>query len=373
MSTKTNVSLEELIDIMDDENPAFSPDIEEPKKVPQDNLDDDTTIKDSTDDSEDGDTDYSDDDSDDGSDDESNDDSSNSTFTTDDEDEDTNIYTQHYQILKESGLVFEEDEAQPFDGSPDALAKVIEKTREEIWDKTAEALWSSLPEDFKPLLEYALSGGKDVTKFLTTVKPKTELTKLDVTQAEDQKEILKQYYKRTTKYTDERINKLIDKAALTDTLYEDATEAYEELKELYEADVKQIAIEEQRAQQEKEQKEAQLRKVYSETIDKVEFIPKERKNKVKAYLFNVQVYDEEPDTQFNRTLKLISNNPEHLVQLADVLMSYDPKKGLTLDRIAKVEATKATKSLKDKLQAITQPTKKLLGGTPRKSSGDQFD
>ena len=223
------------------------------------------------------------------------------------------------------------------------------------------------------MLEYALSGGKDVTKFLDAVQPKLELEKLDVTQAEDQKQILRQYYRKTTKYGEDRIEKLVDKAALTDSLYEDAAEAFEELEQITEAEVKQLAIEEQRRKQEEQQKEEKLRKVYAETIDKVEFIPKERKNKVKAYLFNVQVYDDQPDTQFNRTLKLISNNPEHLVQLADVLMSYDSKKGLTLDRIAKVESTKATKSLKDKLQAITQPTKKLLGGTPRKSSDEKFD
>jgi hypothetical protein len=365
MSTKTTTSLEDMLDFMDDD---YSPE-----------NDNDDVDFDNNDDSDDDDDQDDPEDRDDDQDEPEpqpaktkSEPKSEPTKTDEDDEEGGSVYKQHFEILKESGLVF--DDETEFDGSAESLADIIEQTKEEIWDRTAQALWGALPDDFKPLLEYALSGGNDITQFLEAVRPKAELDQLSIDTAEGQKEILTRYYERTTNYTPDKIRKLVEKTALTDTLYEDAVEAYEELKEISEADLKQLAIQEQKARQEAEKREEQMRKIYAETIDKVDFIPKDRKNKVKAYLFNVQVYEDEPDTQFNRTLKLISANPEHLVQLADVLMSYDPKKGITLDRVAKVESTKATKTLKEKLQAITQPTKNLgMGSTMRSSSGEKFD
>lgn len=289
----------------------------------------------------------------------------------DDEYKDLNIYAQHYHILKASGLIDSQEDVNIEDA--DSLVEVIEKAKSNIFEQTANSMWEALPDDFKPLLEYALAGGNDLKKFLSTAEQKLNYEEIDLSTAENQKAVIREFYKKTTNYSDDRINKLIDKAALTDSLYEDAEESLNELKEISAAELAKLA-QEQAAQQEAQRiKEEQMRKVFADTIEKVEFIPKDRKGKVKGYLLNVQVYDGEPDTQFNRTLKMISANPEHLVQLADVLMSYDEKKGLTLDRITKIESTKATKSLKDKLQSITQTSPAGKGAHQKPSNAFSWD
>lgn len=289
----------------------------------------------------------------------------------DDKYKDLNVFAQHYEILKASGLVSDEDETQIEDA--DTLISAIEKAKSAIYEQTAQSMWESLPEDFRPLLEYALAGGADLKKFLSTAASKINLDEIDISTAENQKAIIREFYKKTTKYSNDRIDKLVDKAAITDSLYEDAEESLQELKQIATQELTALA-EQQAAEQEAVRKrEEQMRKVFAETVDKVEFIPQDRKGKVKGYLLNVQVYEGEPDTQFNRTLKMISANPEHLVQLADVLMSYDAKKGLTLDRITKIESTKATKSLKDKLQSITQVNPAGKGAHQKPSNAFSWD
>lgn len=67
------------------------------------------------------------------------------------------------------------------------------------------------------------------------------------------------------------------------------------------------------------------------------------------------------DTDFSRTIKKISANPEHLVQLADILADYDEEKGLDLKRFLKKGKTEATKTLKERLEEVTDSKTKVTG------------
>lgn len=69
----------------------------------------------------------------------------------------------------------------------------------------------------------------------------------------------------------------------------------------------------------------------------------------------------ETDTDFSRTIKKISANPEHLVQLADILADYDEEQGLDLKRFLKKGKTEATKTLKERLEEVTDAKTKVTG------------
>lgn len=60
-------------------------------------------------------------------------------------------------------------------------------------------------------------------------------------------------------------------------------------------------------------------------------------------------------TQFQRAMSQITNNPEHLVQLADILADYNPKKGFSFERRDKQLQTGAARTFREILHSKADP------------------
>lgn len=276
---------------------------------------------------------------------------------------DDSIYNQYYNILRDNEFLLTSDDFK-FDGTPESLAEAIEQSKQNLRLKTAETVMGELPEDFKPLFEYAINGGTDLKAYLDTYK-EVDLKDLEVKgKPENQRRVLTEYFKRTSNYTDDKISRMIDSLHATGHLESEAETALSELKDIGEEERTRL-IEEQKARTEQEIAEnKKFRENITKKISESEYIQDLRKSKVKAFLFNIQEFEGgNKETQFNRVLKNIASNPEHLVQMADLLLDYDNKKGFTLDRFTRRAATKGAKTLKDQLQSITNNRNNINEGT----------
>ena len=291
---------------------------------------------------------------------------------TDDEPDAANVYSSYYELLQENGLVFTDEEFE-FDGSAEALATAIEQTKKNLNSAVAAALYEKLPEEFKPVLTYALNGGQNINEFLSVVASASDIDTLDVNTPAGQKAILARYYAETTPFDEAKIQKLVQKSELAETLEDDAQEALETLQELKTKKANELIEQQEQAQVESERVAEEQRKQIQSLIDEAEFIKTNRKGKVKAFIFNALTNSQgQQDTQFRSTIAQIASNPEHLVQLADLLLDYDPKTGISLERFKSAAQSSATKSLKEKLEEAASAKSKVSGKGGRRKA-DDFD
>lgn len=94
-------------------------------------------------------------------------------------------------------------------------------------------------------------------------------------------------------------------------------------------------------------------------------LPKEKKQRVvDAIMKPVRTQGGYETTEFNMILNTVQSNPEHIIQLASLLVDYSPEKGFSLDKItSKKENTKAVKNFREKLAAldVSSPIGKTRG------------
>lgn len=280
-------------------------------------------------------------------------------------------YQAIYDEMMEQGALFVGEDFE-FDGTAEGLQKAINYTKQNLQGALAQNLWQSLPEDFKPALEYALAGGTDIQGFLQASAP-MDVENVNLENVSEQRRVMQEFYTKTTQYSPERIQQMIERHDKAGTLQEDAETALEDLRGIREQE-KQLMIQEaaqRKAQIEEQQR--QFRRAMAQTIEKSDFIAKPRKNKVRNFLFNVLEREDGQDTDFNRVLRTISQNPEHLAQLADVLYDYSPDEGLSLKRVEKSAEGKAAKSLKQRLDAALETKAKVTGRGSKVTKSDSFD
>lgn len=281
-------------------------------------------------------------------------------------------YTEYFNLLKENNLLHVNEDFT-FDGTVLGLENAIIQTKENLQGAVAQALWEKLPEDFRPLLEYAIQGGTDVQAFLNTFQS-NDLSNIELEgNTENQREVLKRYFSTTTKYDTDKINRMVERLYMTGEMETEAVSALAELKEIEQSSRFELVETQKKQKEEYEQQQKQFREDISSLIGGSSYIEPPRQNKVRSFLFNVSSVSGDTDTQFNRTLKNIAANKEHLVQLADILLDYDPKTGIKLDRIQRKESTKATQSLRQKLEEITSNTKTKVTGASSKTDTNRFD
>jgi hypothetical protein len=183
---------------------------------------------------------------------------------------------------------------------------------------------------------------------------------------------MRQYYKSTSSYPDAKIKKFIDRLDENDELESEAHDALKELNELQEAQRQRLLQEDQaRINEEKTRYEQQVELINS-NIEKYK-AEDARKNKIKSMFFNpIKGDDGNELTVFSHKINNIVKNPEHLVQLADLLLEYDSSKGFDFDRLQALHQTKKVKTLKE-LITEGEKTPKKASGTTLSSSDKNWD
>ena len=269
------------------------------------------------------------------------------------------LINRYYEFAIQSKLL-EVPEDFEFTGDLAQLEQAHAYTEKARDARSVERVFEALPEDFKPLFDYALSGGSSIKDFLDHYGPDA-LDNFNEDSTSDQKRVLTEHYRKFTNFSDERIERLISLLP-EDELKQASLDAFTELKADKEAKklefLKQTAAAAEQAKQESEQRALSL----SKAIDDTNSIHPQRKNKIKSFFFEPVNVAGEQTTAFNHTIQLILSNPEHQAQLADILLEYNKDEGFTQDRLEKRKTTNASQNFRKLVRTA-------LAGKPQASSG----
>lgn len=187
--------------------------------------------------------------------DENNQDGEGADSSSDEQDKDTDdsspSLAPYARLLVDEG-VLPNLNLEEFDGTAEGL---IEAARNEV-NSGVQAYKQSLPEEVQRFIE-GYESGVDLDQLVNFTKERTkynEITEDTLSQNEDlQKQLVRDYYKRTSKFSDERIEKTIERVADLGELEDEAKASLNELVEL------QSQEEEQAKLQAREQQEAIIR------------------------------------------------------------------------------------------------------------------
>lgn len=269
----------------------------------------------------------------------------------------------YFEFLKKNNLLFVKEDFE-FDGSSEKLAEAQDQTLETYKDSAFKAIMNALPEKIQNLVNYSLEGGTNYEPFLK------ENTGFDISTDEGKEAAIRYFYKNTANWDDKRIDKHLSRLD-DDDLAEEATEALLEIEEYNKVQQAELVKAQQLAKQELEEKQKAFQANIRSVIDKVGYIENTRKNSIKNFMFNTIRKSDGILTDYQRTLQNIQSNPEHLAQLADLLMDYDKEKGISYNRFERKAKTTLTRDLKTHLdQTVADKVPSLV---PGKNSKDDID
>lgn len=173
----------------------------------------------------------------------------------------------------------------------DSMEGFVELLKDIVKENSTPNFASQEVEDFN---EYLSRGGDPKTFFnLYYNGQDMDYESLDLSKMANQKMVLENYYKETTKFSQDKINKLIQSSIANDEIEDDVKEAIETLKVKSEENKKQL-IESQKYQQERELKEYQaqrqqeIRFIESASVKELGFdIPKQEREQLVSFVYGV--------------------------------------------------------------------------------------
>lgn len=281
--------------------------------------------------------------------------------TTDDEDAKA-----YFEYLKQVQILDVPEDFE-FENNADSIQKALEITRNNLTAKVAQQFWNRLPDDFKPLFQYGLSGGKNIQEYLAATAS-VEVEDLDINDPISQKSVIRSYYRLVNpKLSEEQVDKRIDRLEEIADLEEEAKDAIEYLKTHKKEQTE--ALIRQTQDQEKARLDAakQELETYSKLIEEDKEFDALRKSRLKSFLFSPI----NNSTGFENALDSIYDNPQHKIQLANILADYDPKIGFNFEKIQKKLEKQATRSVKEMLNKNVDAKQKLPSATT--SGKEDFD
>jgi len=276
-----------------------------------------------------------------------------------------------FNYLKEKQALMLPDDFQ-FNGSEEEFEKALEYSKQIKEQTTFNELLDALPEDYKNTILFGLQSGKPLKEFFEYTNA-LSLDNVDLANKADQISLLQRYYTQVANFPQERADKLIQSLDRSGELAEAAVEYYEELKQYESARAEELIVQEQERREAEARRAYQIRTTIANAIDTTPVIPDTRKAAVKSFLFNEVAKGKEVTTNYNRVLASIQNNPEHMAQLADILMDYDSNRGIVLDRFNNQVKSNAVKSIKQQLLDAKSNIKPTVSGTPGAPPSQNFD
>lgn len=275
--------------------------------------------------------------------------------TNPEEDELREMLKRNYQLLASQGAI-DVDEDFEFDGSPQALKEAFEKTKEKRFKEVSDQVWELLPR----IIE-----GREQDYV-------TDFNKLDLSDEDTQRELIYNDLKVNTKFSEERIRQLVERTADMGMLAEESQGALMRLKDHQEELRKEAAQQALDAQKQREQEFQQRRSTVQDAIKDSSAIHGKRKTKVEAFMFNPIKRGDQIETDYHRKLKIIANNPQFEVELANFIYDFDEKKGFDYSRVSKKAKSKQVDEFEEQLNSIFSIKDKMTGKPPTDSS-DNFD
>lgn len=277
----------------------------------------------------------------------------------------------YVEFLKQNNLIVLPEDLE-FTGKPEDLEKIFEHTKVAREEEAIDKVFSALPEDFKPLFDYALAGGTSLKDYLS-VHINDGVNDLDLTKVEDQKKIIARHYKATTEFNDEKINRLVSLISDEDDLRLEAEECYRELSTIKEAEKVALLEQAQRDRESAKQKAEQQTLALTKAVDTTSTIHPQRKQKVRSFFFDPINVEGNTTTGFNYAVQSILANPEHQAQLADILLEYNPASGFSGERLEKRFKSRAASSFQETLEKALNPKRAQKASNQKSPNSSNFD
>lgn len=260
-------------------------------------------------------------------------------------DEDSDLISFNYNYLKEQGALMLPDDYE-FDGTEEGLQKAIQDSDNYRNQLVANAIYEQMPtEEGKALFQYLYNGGDNIQEFVQKFSDSLSIDKEKATLTQ-KKQLLTDYYKRTTRFSDDRIQRELDRLEDSMDLDKEFESAYEELENLQQEERQAFLKEQEKQKAQAEKEQAEYTKNFQKAFEKAD-LPKATKERIAAY-FNPVEYGGQEVLEYQKVTSEIQQNPEHFIQFLSLLSTYDPKKGFSLDAPSK--ETKNAKSLKEALK-----------------------
>lgn len=203
-------------------------------------------------------------------------------------------------------------------------------------------------EEEQRFAEYLANGGKPEDYAKVYYNEEADYENFEIKSPTDQKKVLMDYYKRTTKFSDDKISKFIKALDDAGEIEDEAKSALDELKQFQEEDKQQL-LEQQRKQKEEQKKqEEQLREELKSQIsekDKIASLPFSKKERDGFYEFLTKP-DKDGLTAYQR---MYQEDPFLQVELA-ALAYKQVHKGKS--KAAQTEATKKLRKQLNKMSTV---------------------
>ena len=261
----------------------------------------------------------------------------------------------NYSLLSSQGVLDVNDDFE-FDGTSGSLKAALEQTKENIHKSVSDNIWELLPE--------IIAGRED--DYLTN------LDNVDLSNEDTQRQVVYNDLKINTKFGEDRIKQLVDRTADMGMLAEEAQGSLVRLKE-YQENLRQEAAQQAlNTAKEREQEFVTRRNTIQSAIKDSSAIHGKRKNKVEAFMFNSIKRGEDVDTDYHRKLKVIANNPQFEVELANFIYDFDEEKGFDYSRVSKKKTSTQVDAFEQQLNTIFSIKDKVTGKPPT-TSGDDFN
>lgn len=261
---------------------------------------------------------------------------------------------QWFSFYKERGLIAEDVEEEELEDFDSLLEKAQEK---QLADTNAfiESYKAALPKKIRDLVEVWEEGAEEeaFNKIVSIKKEQVKLDKLDdesiKSNKELQKNVVREYMLKTTKLSEEKINKHIDRLDSIEELEEEAISAGKELKDIFLEEENQIKTQSKlKAKEDADRvikQKNQIKEYISKTknvIDDIDVTTKE-KEEIENYIFNPVAKDQNGNPIFY-IQKLMMEDPTGMAFKLNYLAVAT--KGFTdWSKITKKAVTKAAKQI----------------------------
>lgn len=259
------------------------------------------------------------------------------------------LFRNHFNLLKEAGLIYAEDLELNEDASN--IEEVLQQNEMARTQLIAEQLVENMPDKLKQIVQYGLSGGDNLDQFFQIEKQIGEFTH-DISTEQGQEAVLIEYLK--SKGNDDfAISAIVDRAKDDRKLEDLAKSAYTSIKDDFEKKKQTLIEESKRKAQQQEQLTKERHNQVIETIKKQDKWNQKAKEEIYSLIYKPdQKYD--GNSYIGAVLNKISSTPEHLVQFAKLITDqYDFEKGFNITDVQE-QSNKIKNGLREQLGAVLQ-------------------
>lgn len=292
--------------------------------------------------------------------------------------------TEQFSTLKELGYLFLPED-YPVPANDEEFEKAVSDSETYRRNAVLNEVWEGLPDEGRKLLEYMLQGGTDIKSFKDTFTKGLDLTKIDLSEKDHQKQVLKELYIKKG-FSPEKAEKQINILDNMLELEDEAKDAFEELKEIDRKEKEDLL---KTAKQKKEEKDREAQERYNvlvQTLQKSDdfgggyTIGSKAKPKALESLFkSVKTPEGKVMSDFNYRLhEVVLQDPRLTLVLSDVLnrLTTDKKTGeiyFDFNNLLTKAETKVTKSIKDKIDSLSGNANKFKGGASFDGKKQDFE